>query len=192
MKTSLCTLSIFFVIVIFQSCKKEIITAVNTSSTNEIISEEHYIGERFGGGFIYWLTPGKKHGLIFDTTRLTGVWWDGSKTKVGRTDSAFGTGNTNTKRIVALLGDTTTYAAKICSDFNGGNYDDWFLPSLDELLLLFEQDTLVETYNLHRSYWTSTENSKAGAWYIVHQWGFPEIGFNRKKGALHIIPVRSF
>lgn len=45
-----------------------------------------------------------------------------------------GTGALNTNNIISTYGgDTTTYAAGICSDYAGGGYTDWYLPSLLEL-----------------------------------------------------------
>ena len=70
----------------------------------------------------------------------------------------------NTESIVKKLG-AGTYAAKACSDYTYNGYDDWFLPSKDELNLMYT--------NLHKkgignfknySYWSSSEGSARTAW----------------------------
>ena len=63
--------------------------------------------------------------------------WGIKGTKVG-TEKAIGKGKTNTEKIVAELTgsqsiDITTYGAGKCSEYVSGHYDDWFLPSEDEL-----------------------------------------------------------
>jgi hypothetical protein len=101
--------------------------------------------------------------------------WGGYGTTVGGTGTAIGTGKSNTEKIVAKFGNAepyeykSDYAAKVCADLeiikDDVVYDDWFLPSKDELDLMYE--------NLHRqelggfsvySYWSSSENYATSAW----------------------------
>ncbi len=82
-----------------------------------------------------------------------------------------GTGQANTSAILTALDGQgyTNYAAKYCDNLevtnNGSTYDDWFLPSKDELGLMYT--------NLHQqsqggfaadSYWSSSEISGFNAW----------------------------
>lgn len=50
--------------------------------------------------------------------------------------SAIGTGQTNTTEIVAAQG-VGSYAAQGCNDLTIGDYSDWFLPSIDELMEMY-------------------------------------------------------
>ena len=43
----------------------------------------------------------------------------------------------NTLDILACCGEAET-AAKLCADFELDGYDDWFLPSMDEFNLIYE------------------------------------------------------
>jgi len=77
-----------------------------------------------------------------------GKEWGGYGTLVGGTGTEIGTeigtGASNTQKIVAKFGNAepygneTDYAAKLCADYRGGGYDDWFLPSRDELGLMYD------------------------------------------------------
>ena len=75
-------------------------------------------------------------------------------------DSAIGSGEENTATIVAGLEDDeqSGRAAQVAADFEVGGYDDWFLPSRDELELMYEELHLQELGDFQDSnYWSSTE-----------------------------------
>ena len=59
----------------------------------------HYIGERFGGGVIFWITKDGLHGLISDTIDLgKAKWSNGIYLTTGATGTAICTGRSNTKK----------------------------------------------------------------------------------------------
>ncbi len=112
------------------------------------------------------------------------------------TGTAIGTGESNTAMIVTALGDNggTAYAAKICSDYtvnhNGVDYDDWFLPSKDELNELYEQEKLVGNFDTGDWYWSSSEASADEAWLQYFTAG-PQPRF-AKSFDLRVRAVRAF
>ena len=55
----------------------------------------------------------------------------------GATATGIGSGSANTVTIVSELG-AGSYAASLCADLVLGGYDDWFLPSKDELDLIYD------------------------------------------------------
>jgi len=75
----------------------------------------------------------------------------------------------NTAAIVAALGNAepyankTDYAAKICYDLVLNGYDDWFLPSKDELNLMYEQKGVIGGF-AGAYYWSSSEYFLNYAW----------------------------
>jgi hypothetical protein len=89
----------------------------------------------------------------------------GSFPNIAGTDTAIGTGRQNTALILSV--DANAPAAKACADYRGGSFSDWFLPSSDELKLMYE--------NLRRNniggftdslYWSSSQNyNGSGAWF---------------------------
>lgn len=108
--------------------------------------------------------------------------WGGYLTDINGDDATvapelvgIGDGQANTTAIVTALGDNggsvgnnggSDYAAKLADDLEHNGYSDWFLPSLDELGLMYQ--------NLHQQglggfaatiYWSSSEKDEAWAWY---------------------------
>jgi hypothetical protein len=80
---------------------------------------------------------------------------------LGVTDTAIGTGQSNTKKIVTTRGNGI-YAAKLCDDLVLNGYDDWFLPSLDELNTMYLNIGRGANNSggfLDNFYWSSSEVS---------------------------------
>ena len=129
---------------------------------------------------------------------------DKKNNNVVGTSLAIGSGKYNTERLVkhmdmdgkAYSGSSgegvEEYAARKCLDYSHGGHDDWFLPSKDELNLMYE--------NLHKDglgsfacsgyYWSSSENNGDNAWNQYfddgHQVGY-DCGFVNP-----VRPVRAF
>ena len=150
------------------SCSKEPLRTPTASSAQAednmaLQTTAHFIGERFGGGIIFWLTKDGQHGLIADTVDI-GVarWWNGSFLSTGATERGIGSGRTNTRKIVAVQGEGS-YAAYLCATYKGSGCKDWFLPSKDELSQLFKQKQVVGGF-AECCYWSSTEVINEEAW----------------------------
>ncbi len=108
------------------------------------------------------------------------------------TGTAIGTGESNTAMIVTALGDNggTAYAAKICNDLVLDGYDDWFLPSKDELNELYKQKDSVGGF-ASDSYWSSSEASLSKAWTQDFSTGYLD-DFYAKINAFNVRAVRAF
>jgi hypothetical protein len=93
--------------------------------------------------------------------------WSGGASPLSRTGAETGTGKGNTDYIVRYLRERgeSDCAAQICLSYSQGGYDDWFLPSKDELNLLY---TNLELKNLGDFsigwYWSSSQAGDNGAW----------------------------
>lgn len=84
---------------------------------------------------------------------------------------AIGMGAPNTERIIAQSGPGK-YAASYVDSLVAGGFDDWYLPSLDELDAAYHQVIAGRLRSLVReAYWTSTEASDRYAWYQMFQDG---------------------
>ena len=75
------------------------------------------------------------------------------------TSTNVGTGEANTTKIVNSYG-TGDYAARYCYDLTSGGYSDWFLPSIDELNLMYTNLYLNGLHDLYEeNYMSSSEYS---------------------------------
>jgi hypothetical protein len=92
------------------------------------------------------------------------IWSNVVGTAVGTTGVAFGTGQVNTDAIIAQSGHTTS-AAKLCADYELNGYTDWFLPSQDELKLMYLNLYVAHLGSFNSGwYWSSSEYDSYLAW----------------------------
>jgi len=128
----------------------------------------YHIGDKGpAGGKVFYLTDNTGlHGLeaaptdqVDSTSKAAFAW--GCYTNHGGQDSEVGTGATNTATIVAFCTEANT-AAKIADAYALNGYTDWFLPSQDELNLLYEQQAVVGGFT-YGYYWSSTETGSSYA-----------------------------
>ncbi len=131
------------------------------------------------GGFIFYINPNsatdgwKYLEAAPASTEWFGPVWGGWGTEVnGANETAIGTGKQNTIDIVAQYGDnepydgSSDYAAKLCSDLVSGGYDDWFLPSKDELYQIYINliTSFIGGFVSTGDYWSSSEIDGNNAW----------------------------
>ena len=131
----------------------------------------HYIGESYGGGKVFYVYDNGKHGLIAATSdQSTGIrWYGGSNTYTRARADGVGAGLKNTALIIANQGavDGSAFAATVCNEYSvtvdGVTYGDWYLPSKNELYLLYLQKSVVGGF-AGNYYWSSTEYAGNYAW----------------------------
>ena len=147
-----------------------------------ITALEPAVGDFYQGGVIFHLfvdgetgyVAGETHGLIaaVEDQYARIRWYNGSNVLVG-TATAIGTGSANTDAIITVQGATeTSYAAGKARAYAGGGYNDWFLPSKNELNKMYQQRETINTTALANggsnfttiSYWSSSEDAYNKAW----------------------------
>jgi hypothetical protein len=111
----------------------------------------------------------------------------------GATATAIGWGYRNTRAIIAQGNtDTATSAAAFADSHtvtvSGVVYDDWFLPSKDELNQLYLAKTTVGVAT--GDYWSSTEDGTSDAWRQFFVTGYQ--GSVAKTNTNSVRPVRAF
>ncbi len=90
-------------------------------------------------------------------------WITQNSVSIGGLSQLIGAGSANADAILAL--DPSANAASRCRDYNGGGLSDWFLPSTDELKLMYEQRAVIGSFSAD-SYWSSSESSAISAHFI--------------------------
>ena len=74
------------------------------------------------------------------------------------TRTEIGTGKRNTELIVSKSTEIWNNAARACMDYSINGYDDWFLPSKDELDLMYVNRKKIGGFDSYY-YWSSSEDS---------------------------------
>jgi hypothetical protein len=127
------------------------------------------IGDTHQGGIIFYL-DGNGGGLVVTPSNQGIATWGTFGTSISGADGiAIGTGAQNT--IDIEVGCTTPgTAADICANLTIAGYNDWFLPSKDELNKMYlniGQGNALGLGNVggfaSNSYWSSTEGGIFGA-----------------------------
>jgi hypothetical protein len=120
-------------------------------------------------------------------------------TDIVGTSTAIGSGAANTSLILAT--DENAPAAKACADYSFGGYNDWFLPSEDELGLMVDNRTIIGGFSdssFHDSfYWSSSQidppYSHYEEWALVKNFYIPTAPHNaRKDEACLVRAIRAF
>ena len=170
----------------------------------------HYEGELYGGGIVFFVDYTGNHGLIASLSDLdgsVGAKWGVYNVYVGNSGSMID-GVSNTKAIIATSPDANT-AAMLCSNYKGGGFDDWYLPSLRELSILCSQeyiicsvldnDSDIKTKGFFREYisptygryWSSTEGLNASiAW--TYRFSFNSSTTASKNDTYKVRAIRKF
>ncbi len=117
------------------------------------------------GGFVFYLTDNTgQHGLeAAPVDQSAAAPWGCNATRItGATGTAIGTGAANTAAIVAGCAEVGI-AAKVTDNYSLNGYDDWYLPSKDELDELYKARDIVGGFTKDY-YWSSSESDLLFAW----------------------------
>ncbi|MBU0764154.1 MAG: DUF1566 domain-containing protein, partial [Bacteroidetes bacterium] len=134
----------------------------STISSVATINSGTQIGDDCGGGIVFYI-DGSNYSYISKTSDEGNVVWGCDGTQIpGAEGSAVGTGEQNTIDIEAGCA-TAGIAADLCANLVYNGYDDWFLPSFDELYQLYLSKEIVGGFSAN-SYWSSTEVSSWSAY----------------------------
>lgn len=113
------------------------------------------------GGVIFHIVDSCSSSVVYEASRFDqnpnpwGQGWGCHGVVVG-TQTGVGTGAANTAAIVAAGCAGPSAAAVLAANFSVNGYDDWYLPSRDELLLLYQQWATVGN-RVNCFYYSSSE-----------------------------------
>jgi hypothetical protein len=168
------------------------VTGSGTTANPYLVKDVvHYIGESFGGGTVFYVYDNGKHGLINSPQLSAGINWDATYRSTYAYKNGIGGGAINTERILQTQGIGANYAAQLCANYTGGNFADWYLPSLYELYLLSLVSESVGISSGY-SYWTSTEYNANECWYIYFYSGNQNYVIKNPSTKPHVVAIRQF
>lgn len=191
MKTSIKTGFAVFIILMAISCKKESTHAQRSTSEMDAANLVTFtIGQEYGGGFIIYIDSTGEHGIIAAKTdqSLGATWYNGVYGITGATGKNLGEGPYNTRKIIRAQGNNGIYAARVCIVYNTDGFNDWYLPSKNELTELYKQKAIIGAGN--DIYWSSTEVDANVAWAQNFETGGRKQ--SNKDKIFHVRAVRTF
>lgn len=156
-------------------------------------SNDFYLGQDTLGGIVFYIyigSDGNQHGLIVNKNEST-AQWQSSFTTTNATRSWDGVYNTG------LM--TASPAANYVNGLTDGGFTDWYLPSIDELSLLWHNrfhvnkglnDVGATLLSNNANYWSSTEFIATSAFLFYFSSG--SAGNHGKTGTYSVRAVRAF
>ena len=183
--------------------------------TGSDVNDPPVVGDFYQGGVVFYLLTAEdtgydaneSHGLIAAVADLSIEdvnWYDDSTTGYLATGTAIGTGAANTNAIISGQGEemAASYAAGLARAYEGGGFNDWFLPSKDELYQMYLQQTPINTTAAlnngsdsfrYDNYWSSTEIDDVKAYRLHFGIGFGSNGNKYEEfGGCSVRAVRDF
>jgi len=139
--------------------------SVGTAYGNEVsFTTNLTIGSNYAGGIVFYVDSTGQHGLVCASSDQLTSQWGCFGTNISGTSTAFGTGMANTMAIVNGCSQRPI-AASVCNDLVLNGYDDWYLPSRDELSMMYNSLRTQNLGNFQNSwYWSSSQSSSGNAW----------------------------
>ncbi|MFC4267353.1 Lcl domain-containing protein [Polaribacter marinivivus] len=142
------------------------------------------VGDFVKGGIVFWVDETGQHGLVCakDNLSTSTKWFSGTFGNTYAKGDGVYAGKANNAIIMsthAAIGDDgILYAARLCNELkvveNNVTYGDWYLPSLHELNLMYQNRSTINTVSTANGgeafefdvYWSSTEESDNRAWIV--------------------------
>jgi hypothetical protein len=149
-----------------------------------------------GGGLVFYDKGSKSDGWQYLEAApgdLGEAEWGAYRNTVSGTETAIGAGKKNTQLIVAFLkqNNETGCAAQLCDDYVLNGKRDWFLPSKDELDLMYKNIGEQGRGDFGTYYWSSSEDAHSyDAWFQSFSDGHQD--YYRKNLGYSVRAVRAF
>ena len=157
------------------------------------------VGDTYAGGVVFYVDASGCHGLVAAPTdqSSSAVWGCYGIAVAGADGTAIGTGYQNTIDIEAAACSAPGNPADICANLSLAGYTDWFLPSKDELNLMYQNIGPGNALGLgnvggfaNNGYWSSTEYDNNYAWFFNFYNGYANV--NYKYDTFYVRAVRAF
>ena len=155
---------------------------------------KHKIGSIYKGGYVFKINI-FGHGLCAAPSDYwKPIGWGCYGTLINGADGEkIGTGKQNTDDILAGCSQYGPFAAKVCDELVVDSYEDWYLPSIEELMLM-QRELYVQGFGGFKAaeYWSSTQNFSLGAWKVDFTTGEKGNNVNKANTGIRVRAIRSF
>lgn len=169
-----------------------------TLSLLSVSSPTYAIGDFAFGGVVFWVSPSGAHGKVVSIYDIGTVPYSNiTSVSIGPSAISDINGAGNTVAILMQAGHTMS-AARHCGDLAYSGYDDWYLPSKNELNAIYTNKAAIDVTALanggeafaNSAYWSSTEYDSSSAWFHAFNTGFQV--FDSKGDSYRVRAVRAF
>ena len=186
----------------------------NNGTCGELVFNGDYqIGSITHGGIVFYVDSSGQRGLVASLEDVQlgsydGVWgnyngfeWGCYGNEIeGAKNDFIGGGYQNTLDVInnqcnVEFGSNYYNASEACVSYSFMNYSDWFLPSKDELHMLYQSLEPIDYVDFNYHYWSSTQISPNHAWIIGAGGGSGSGSMNpyyHKMETLAIKAIRAF
>lgn len=165
------------------------------------------VGDFAFGGVVFSVDKSRHHGLVcakIDQAR--GILWSDGLTKTSDVEVIAKTTSTLNKlpvdNSVGVNGQSENTALKVCADYSisvdGILYNDWYLPSKEEVYQMFEKMSIIDetainnggTSFIQNNELSPTEFCNSPAWDQVFNYGYRD--YEYKNSRFNVRAVRAF
>jgi hypothetical protein len=160
-------------------------------------------GDVYQGGIVCstYVENGVTHGYVAALNDLGTYPWSprNKKNEIDiSTSTSIGSGETNTDSIVFRYGyNGINYAAYVCNNLSLNGFNDWFLPSQEELIMLYDS-LKAKGYGFvdKGNYWSSTQSQYpydlGSAVYVTFSKNGGTANTSQKSKSYYVRPIRRF
>lgn len=183
-----------------KNIEPKLITPITYDQTDDVYIDNYNLELSDNGptlGIICYINPnadqdGWKYIEVSNNSLDLATYFEVTFNYIGNTKSEIGTGRNNTE-IIAMEGLSTSSAADLCKEYSswvdGEEYNDWFLPSINEIELIYNNSDISD-YSTALNYWSSTEENTTDAY--CFNFGTGEKIISLKSKNLYVRPIRRF
>ncbi len=159
---------------------KVLTSDANGNATWQNAVSTYQVGDFAHGGVVFYVEPCGTKGLVCAIEDQNGGFptkWRGGSTNYNTMAMGDGVyaGNMNTSIIIAVhaaKNDFDNHAALVCANYTYGGFADWYLPSPQELNLMYLNRTAINSTAIANGgssfassyYWSSSESGSGNAW----------------------------
>ena len=150
------------------------------------------VGNKLEGGIIFYINNATNEVYIVAEQVFSALAWGPTDQLIGATSTD---GASNTTLINTALASDITYAAPFCENYSYELKTDWYLPSQEEMALLYAAQAQLPTNFIQSNvyYWSSTEVDTSHAIAIDGSTGNPVISSGLTKSSkFQFYAIRKF